>query len=82
MNKAKGFFLALLLVFSFVFVGCAGARPPKPGLNFVWVPKHRTVDGRIIPGHWKYVGPKVTGRHWVPGHFNRMGIWVPGHWSK
>jgi len=37
MNKVRGIFIALLLPFSFVSIGCADARPPKPGANFVWV---------------------------------------------
>jgi len=82
MNKAKNILIALILAFLFAFVGCANARPPKPGPNSIWVPKHRNANGRIIPGHWKYVGPPVAGKHWVSGHFNKRGIWVPGHWSK
>ncbi len=82
MDKVKAVFLTLVMVLSLAVAGCACARPPKPGPNFVWVPRHRAPDGRIIPGHWKYIGPVKRGRHWVPGHFNKRGVWVPGHWSK
>ena len=83
MDKVKSILIAILLAFSFLFISCAQARPPKPGPHFVWVPKHIGPNGKVIPGHWKYVGPPLpAGKHWVPGHFNKYGIWVPGHWAK
>ncbi len=75
--------LVFMLMFSPGFLGCAKARPPKPGPNFVWVPRHRAPNGVMIRGHWKYIGPPVTsGRHWVPAHYNKKGVWIPGHWSR
>jgi len=82
MKIAKVLLTSILLAISIFFTGCANARPPRPGQHFIWVPKHRAVDGRVIPGHWKYTGPEVSsGKHWVPGHFNKRGMWVPGHWA-
>ena len=72
-----------LYVFLFMpFVSsCAHARPPKPGPNFVWVAPHRTADGMMVEGHWKYKGPERPGNAWVPRHRAPDGKWIPGHWK-
>ncbi len=57
------------------------ARPPKPGPNFVWVGPHTTPNGHFVPGHWKYIGPRVKGKVWIPGHRAADGTWIEGHWK-
>jgi hypothetical protein len=64
-----------------VFSASVHAIPPKPGPDFVWVDEHRTPDGTIIEGHWKYIGPNTPGKTWIPGHRERNGEWIPGHWK-
>ncbi len=75
------FLIACAYVFIFVFPLCTHAKPPRPGPNFVWIAPHTTPDGNVIPGHWKYNGPRVRGKVWIPGHYMPDGSWSQGHWK-
>lgn len=82
--KRKLMVMVLLVVFCLPLftVGCAHARPPKPGPDFVWVPRHTLPNGVVIRGHWDYRGPENRDRSWVKGHYRPDGTWVPGHWRN
>ena len=74
--------LAIVAALLLCFTHATHARPPKPGTDFIWVGPHTTADGRIVPGHWKYIGPKIEGKVWIPGHRSADGTWIAGHWQK
>jgi len=79
-KKTFCFFIILLFSGIVFMTPVCEARPPKPGHNFVWVPKHYQPDGDYIPGHWKYVGPVIVNKTWIPGHYTCNGAWIEGHW--
>ncbi len=80
--RAKNILVASFVAFSFVFVGCSHARPPKPGPNFVWIPARTGPNGGVLPGYWKYAHPpRPHHKRWTPGHLNKRGVWIPGRWT-
>ena len=69
-----------LITLLLLTVGCAQAKPPRPGPNYVWVPKHIKQNGVVIKGHWKHKSKIKKQRVWVPAHIKPNGRKVPGHW--
>lgn len=56
------------------------AKPPKPGVNFIWIKARSTPAGNFIPGHWQHTGKIINGKRWRPGHYTAGRQWVPGRW--
>ncbi len=84
MKMYKGIKLFLIIIAilpPLFFTSCYCARPPRPGSHFVWVERRTTLNGVVIPSHWKYVGPPVRGKVWVPAHYGPNRIWIAGRWK-
>ena len=79
-GKIKILLLLAVFLIPLFAPACAHRRPPKPGPDFVWVPRHTNPNGVVIHGHWEDRGPAQDRRVWVKGHYRNDGTWVPGHW--
>jgi len=59
----------IILILISINLGVIIAKPPKPGPNFVWVPKYKTPIGIVIPAHWKHKGKKKVSKKKYKKHY-------------